>query len=507
MAGQAKASVAWQATASSTSFALCCSAPASTVASSIRINFARFAAAETEFWCIREPWDRRISSVLSASTRCQGWKYHTLELCLARGKPPHQTHYEQRDDGAWSYWSDKPKELEQKKKQEEPGAGGARIHRGSNRVPSLRRDQEFASPPLLSILSKYRRLALKWHPDKNPGPGQEEASRRFKEISEAYEVLVDATPPPPEGLMTMNEGEVLAGSAQGKSSASSDTIYCSCSKVRAMASNAIFVKVRELEVVMIFVPVGLVNLSKERQAKDEPRDESSNDCDADCHSQSFELSQGLVSKGCQESVAQSGNCSCKKPDDEGSERVFDLVANCADGNASSQGGVLDVFHLDLAPVNDEIGDGKRGNDRGSERQVGVGYGCYLVLLFGQSCVERWPENPQEDGPDHGEQIGEVIGGSIHVGVFFLAGLAIDHGQRTEHAEEGAKSVDNNASTGVKGFEDVVDDEFVDGKENDLHKAHEEELHRSGPTQQRAKGNEDTCYCDVSVEDGVECHVN
>src|SRR6184192_4412245 len=39
------------------------------------------------------------------------------------------------------------------------------------------------------LKSAFRKLAMKWHPDRNPGDNTSE--HKFKEINEAYEVLKD----------------------------------------------------------------------------------------------------------------------------------------------------------------------------------------------------------------------------------------------------------------------------------------------------------------------------
>jgi len=53
---------------------------------------------------------------------------------------------------------------------------------------------------LCLFVCRYRKLALEWHPDKNPHR-LTEAELRFKEIAEAYEVLSD-------GKRCLNEGGV-----------------------------------------------------------------------------------------------------------------------------------------------------------------------------------------------------------------------------------------------------------------------------------------------------------
>ena len=58
------------------------------------------------------------------------------------------------------------------------------------------------------IKKAYRKLARKYHPDKNPG--DKEAEEKFKEISAAYDILGD-----PEKRKEYDEGSVFAGFGSG----------------------------------------------------------------------------------------------------------------------------------------------------------------------------------------------------------------------------------------------------------------------------------------------------
>ncbi|KAK3121094.1 hypothetical protein QOZ80_8BG0645930 [Eleusine coracana subsp. coracana] len=70
------------------------------------------------------------------------------------------------------------------------------------------------------LKKSYRRLAMKWHPDKNPGDAKKEAEAKFKKISEAYEVLSD---PQKRAIYDQYGEEGLKASADGGSSSMNGT--------------------------------------------------------------------------------------------------------------------------------------------------------------------------------------------------------------------------------------------------------------------------------------------
>ena len=69
-----------------------------------------------------------------------------------------------------------------------------------------------------TIKSSYRKLAMKFHPDKNPG--DVEAEKKFKEISEAYEVLSDNEK---RNIYDMHGDEGIKNMMQGNQGMSSTT--------------------------------------------------------------------------------------------------------------------------------------------------------------------------------------------------------------------------------------------------------------------------------------------
>jgi len=90
------------------------------------------------------------------------------------------------------------------------------------------------------IKGAYRKLAMQYHPDRNPG--DEEAEHRFKEINEAYEVLKDDQKRAAYDQFGHAAFEQGAGGGGGgpaaSTSAASPTSSTTCSAISAAAPAA-----------------------------------------------------------------------------------------------------------------------------------------------------------------------------------------------------------------------------------------------------------------------------
>lgn len=87
----------------------------------------------------------------------------------------------------------------------------------------------------------YRRLAMKYHPDRNPG--DKEAEDKFKEANEAYEVLSDASKRAAydqygHAGVDPNMGGVLAPVSAGRASPTSSAMCSAISSVAAVPAVA-----------------------------------------------------------------------------------------------------------------------------------------------------------------------------------------------------------------------------------------------------------------------------
>ncbi|NXO78968.1 DNJB8 protein, partial [Sitta europaea] len=71
------------------------------------------------------------------------------------------------------------------------------------------------------IKKSYHKLALKWHPDKNP-KNKEEAEMKFKEIVEAYEILSD-----PEKRLCYDKSVEESRACRERAAAGYDSFFCS----------------------------------------------------------------------------------------------------------------------------------------------------------------------------------------------------------------------------------------------------------------------------------------
>ena len=77
-----------------------------------------------------------------------------------------------------------------------------------------------------------------------------------------------------------------------------------------------------------------------------------------------------------------------------------------------------------------------------EREIGVDDGPMEGVSVSQNSVKAWPVDPEEDRPDHGEDV-RGVSGALHVLRLLVLPTPAHHGHGK--AEVGTKGVDENST--------------------------------------------------------------
>ena len=128
-----------------------------------------------------------------------------------------------------------------------------------------------------------------------------------------------------------------------------------------------------------------------------------------------------------------------------------------------------THHAELPLGVDKGRDGKGGHGAGAQGEVGVDQSSHLsVALSSSSGVKAWPEKPEEDGANHGEQIAGPVSSLLLAGG---RGPVVEDARDSE-AEVCAEHVNKDRVPGIHCAYVVSADDFVDIEEDNFNHRHQ-----------------------------------